>query len=108
MFVRIYIFKRSAVRSFHIFLCLASTDELILKHENKKKNPQTMYMYSKNEPFEKHVPNACLFIYTYLVNFSDALNCLFTGCLITVLVFVLVDIHMFTEMYKIVVSKDLF
>lgn len=75
-----------------------------------KKNPQTMYMYSKNEPFEKHLPNddACLFIYTYLVNFSDALNCLFTGCLIMVLAFVLVDIHMLTEMYKIVVSKDLF
>lgn len=46
------------------FLRLASTGELILKNEKKK---QTMYMYSKNEPFEKHLPNddACLFIYTF-------------------------------------------
>lgn len=31
------------------------------------KKKQTMYMYSKNEPFEKHLPNddACLFIYTF-------------------------------------------
>lgn len=49
-----------------------------------------------------------VYLYTYLVNFSDALNCLFTGCLIMVWEFVLEDIHMFTEMYKIVVSKDPF
>lgn len=51
---------------------------------------------------------ACLFIYTHIVNFSDALNCRFNGCLIMVWAFVLVDIHMFTEMYKIAVSKDPF